>query len=299
HRRPRQGHALSAPERRLDRSDGLNDPSRHHGDSGEERQRNARRHVSRHDVSEARVAQKGTKKGPGPRRAGSKRRPLYGGRRRDETELAHLVELIEVDASLSNLYVLDLEDLDSVALHLLVGRGDGAVWALEGSGVRALHGDFLDDPGAAGELGPHGHLAVRERLQPGHGVRGGVLGVGSLESARRVELDVVGVQLLQRLLVVGVERGYETGGRVFGFGHCVSSSGVPRGGGPRRLLPSEAGNREDRYQPPTQSRTGPTIAENGCGCVLIFRGSTAHDCYPSPRLPPSSTHRRPTYGGCC
>src|SRR5206468_10959258 len=31
----------------------------------------------------------------------------------------------------------------------------------------------------------------------------------------------------------------------------------------------------------------------------IFRGSNAHACYPLPRLPPSSTHRRPTYAGCC
>src|SRR5881296_499134 len=61
-----------------------------------------------------------------------------------------------------------------------------------------------------------------------------------------------------------------------------------RGRQPRGPLPA-----------PTQSRTVATIAENGCGCVLIFRGSTAHDCYPSPRLPPSSTHRRLTYGGCC
>src|SRR6266702_977999 len=61
HRRPRQGHPLSAPERSLDRRHGLDDPSRHHGDSGEERQRNARRHVSRHDVSKARVAQKRTR----------------------------------------------------------------------------------------------------------------------------------------------------------------------------------------------------------------------------------------------
>src|SRR3989441_11966068 len=30
-----------------------------------------------------------------------------------------------------------------------------------------------------------------------------------------------------------------------------------------------------------------------------IRGSSAHACYPSPRLPPSSTHRRPTYAGCC
>src|SRR5207302_3196155 len=51
--------------------------------------------------------------------------------------------------------------------------------------------------------------------------------------------------------------------------------------------------------PRTQSRTVATIAENGCDCVLIFRGSSAHACYPSPRLPPSSTHRRPTYAGCC
>src|SRR5438552_10918478 len=57
--------------------------------------------------------------------------------------------------------------------------------------------------------------------------------------------------------------------------------GVPRGGGPRRLLPSEAGNREDCNQPPTQSRTVATVAENGCERVLIFRGSSAHVCYPS------------------
>src|SRR5207302_11248025 len=45
---------------------------RHHRDSGEERQRNARRHVSRHEVSGARVAEKGTKKDPAPDGPGPK-----------------------------------------------------------------------------------------------------------------------------------------------------------------------------------------------------------------------------------
>src|ERR1700758_4758426 len=60
---------------------------------------------------------------------------------------------------------------------------------------------------------------------------------------------------------------------------------------------SEAGNREDRYESPTQSRTVATIPENGCERVLIFRESSAHACCQLPRLPLSSTHRRPTYAG--
>src|SRR5438270_8147064 len=156
--------------------------------------------------------------GPGP-----KHRSLDRGRRWDETELGHLVELVEVDAGLRNLSVLDPEELDAVADDLLVGRRNCASWALERGGVRAFHQDLLDDPGAAGDLTADFHLSVRERLQPGCGVGSGVLGVGRLEPARGVELDVVGVQLIQRLLIVRVERGYETGSRVFGFGHCVSS----------------------------------------------------------------------------
>src|SRR5438876_8221628 len=211
-----------------------------------------------------------TREGPGPRRGpGPKHRSLDRGRRRHETELGHLVELVKVNAGLRNLSVLDPEELDAVADDLLVRRRNGASWALERGGVRAFHQDLLDDPGAAGDLAADFHLAVRERLQPDCGVGSGVLGVSGLEAARCVELDVVGVQLIQRPLIVGVERGYETGGRVVGFGHCVSSYGVLRGGGPRRLLPSEAGNREDRHQPPTQSSTIAAVAENGCERVLI------------------------------
>src|SRR5207247_8606032 len=94
--------------------------------------------------------------------------------------------------------------------------------ALEWGGVGALHQDLLDDPGSARDLAADLHLSVRERLEPCHGEGGGVLGVGGLEAARRVELDVVGVKLIESLLVVGVECGDETIGR--GFGHCVSSS---------------------------------------------------------------------------
>src|SRR2546430_1128122 len=145
-------------------------------------------------------------------RPGPKHRSLSRGRRRHETELGHLVELVEVDAGLRNLSVLDPEELDAVADDLLVRRRDCASRALKRGGVRAFHQDLLDDPGAAGDLAADLHLAVRERLQPGFGVGSCIL--------------------------------------------CVE-------------------------------------------CVLIFRGSSAHACYPLPRLPPSSTRRRPTYAGCC
>src|SRR2546421_2377814 len=85
--------------------------------------------------------------GPGP-----KHRSLDPGRRRHESELGHLVELVEVDAGLRNLSVLDPEELHAVADDLLVGRRDGASRALERGGVRTLHQDLLDDPGAARDL---------------------------------------------------------------------------------------------------------------------------------------------------
>src|SRR3989454_9510455 len=111
-----------------------------------------------------------------PRRGtGPKHRSLDRGRRRHETELGHLVELVEVNAGLRNLSVLDPEELDAVADDLLVRRRNGASRALERGGVRAFHQDLLDDPGAAGELAADFHLAVRERLQPGWRVGSGGL----------------------------------------------------------------------------------------------------------------------------
>src|SRR4029077_15450038 len=95
------------------------------------------------------------------------------------------------------------------------------------------------DPRAARDLAADLHLSVRERLQPHGRVSGGVLGVGGLGHAGRVELDLVGVKRLQRSLIVGVESGYETVGCLFDFWHCVSSKGnVSEAEGPRRLLPS-------------------------------------------------------------
>src|SRR2546423_86270 len=113
--------------------------------------------------------------GPGP-----KHRSLDRARRRHEAELGHLVKLVEVDAGLRNLSVLDPEELDAVAGNLLVGRRNGASRALERGGVRAFHQDLLDDPGAARDLAADFHLAVRERLQPGRGIGSGILGVGGL-----------------------------------------------------------------------------------------------------------------------
>src|SRR5256885_13945974 len=83
--------------------------------------------------------------GPGP-----KHRSLDRGRRRHETELGHLVELVEVDAGLRNLSVLDPEELDAVADDLLVRRRNCASRALERGGVRAFHQDLPDDPGGIG-----------------------------------------------------------------------------------------------------------------------------------------------------
>src|SRR5256886_9697726 len=83
--------------------------------------------------------------GPGP-----KHQSLDRGRRRHETELGHLVELVEVNAGLRNLSVLDPEELDAVADDLLVRRRNGASRALERGAVRAFHQDLLDDPGEIG-----------------------------------------------------------------------------------------------------------------------------------------------------
>src|SRR5947207_12872330 len=107
--------------------------------------------------------------GPGPKSMSDRRR------RRNETELLHLVELVEVDASLCDLSVLDAEELHSVADHFLVGRGDGAGRALEWGGVSALHQDLLNDPGAARDLAADLHLSVRGCLEPFHCEGGGVL----------------------------------------------------------------------------------------------------------------------------
>src|SRR5438270_12209494 len=100
--------------------------------------------------------------GPGP-----KHRSLSRGRRRHETELGHLVELVEVDAGLRNPSVLDPEELDAVADDHLVGRGDGASRALERGVVRAFQQDLTDASGAARVLAAAAHLAVVARLQPG------------------------------------------------------------------------------------------------------------------------------------
>src|ERR1700687_3372679 len=145
----------------------------------------------------------------------------YGGR--DEAELAHLVEQVEVDPSLGDLSVLDLQNLGARADDLLVGRLDVAVQALERAGVGTLHDDFLDDPGGADDLVAYGHLAVREALEPRHRVLSCVLGVVRLEPAGGLELDVVGVKREQRPLVMSVESGDETSGCVFDISHVFSS----------------------------------------------------------------------------
>src|SRR6266550_125575 len=146
---------------------------------------------------------------------------LDGRRRGDQTELLHLVEPVEVDASLSDLSVLHAEKLDAVANYFLVGRRDGACRALERAGVRAFHDDLLHDPGAAEDLAADLHLVVRERLQPRHRECSRVLGVVGLEAARRVELDVVGMKRVQSFFVVGVHRRYETIGCRLDFRHCL------------------------------------------------------------------------------
>src|SRR6266550_7957665 len=162
---------------------------------------------------------KETRRHVGPGLAES--RWLDGRRRGDQPELLHLVEPVEVDAILGDLSVLHAEKLDAVANYFLMGRRDGARRALERARMRAFHGDLLNDPGAAEDLAADLHLVVRERLQPRHRERSRVLGVVGLETARRVELDVVRMKRLQSFFVVGVHRGYETIGCCLDFRHCL------------------------------------------------------------------------------
>src|SRR5690348_14218497 len=78
---------------------------------------------------------------------GRERRWLDRGGRRKQTELAQLVQLVEVDTSLSDLSVFDAKDLDSVTDDFLVGRRNRAGRGVQGSSVRSLHDDLLDNPG--------------------------------------------------------------------------------------------------------------------------------------------------------
>ena len=59
-------------------------------------------------------------------------------------------------------------------------------------------------------------------------------------------------------------------------------------------------NRESRRGPHLSPRNELplTIAQNGCGCVLIFRASNALAYFLLPRPLPSSRPPRPTCGGC-
>src|SRR5438105_6228370 len=230
--------------------------------------------------------------------AGIHCRSLDRRRCRHETELLHLVELVEVDASLSDLSILDTEELNAVADNFLVGWRDRPGRGVKGGGVSAFHLDFLDDPGAARDLAADLHLAVWECLEPGRGVGCGVLGVGGFEVTRCVELDVIGVKCGQRLLVVGVECGYESVGRVFDFRHCVSSLGsVREAGGQEGYCHRQAGNRESSaalasvqerssaYQKWLRRRANIPMSNDPASC-------------PSRRPLPSSMHRRLTFAAC-
>src|SRR5437867_1015119 len=225
------------------------------------------------------------------------RRGLDRRSRWDQTELLQLVELVEVDASLGDLSVLDAEKLDAVADHFLVSRCDRARRALSRGRVRALHDDLLDDPGTADELAANLHLVVRKRLKPSHREFGRVLAVGGLEATRRVELDVVSVKGIQSLLVVGVHRGYEAVGCLFDFRHCLLL-------GVSAKRKGQVGYCHRRPATARVSLPSPQSRNNGHHTTKWLRGraniwgSNAPDFCPSLRLLPSYTHRRLTCADC-
>src|ERR1035437_2217315 len=224
---------------------------------------------------------------------------LDGDRNRHEAELAHVFDLVVVQVSLSDLPVLTAQDLHGLAHNLLVGRRDDAHRSFEGTRVNTLHRDLLDDPGAAHDFVTNRHLAVWKALEPAQRVCGGVSRAVEVHSAGRLELDLGCVKREQCPLIVGIERGNELDGGVFGLSHCVSSFGVTAKRGPRLLPPYLAGQPEGAQAPTSVHETSRSIARNGYGRVLISGLSAAHASYLAPRPPPNSGRRRRTFAACC
>src|ERR1035437_5697027 len=194
---------------------------------------------------------------------------LDGDRNRHEAELAHVFDLVVVQVSLSDLPVLTAQDLHGLAHNLLVGRRDDAHRSFEGTRVNTLHRDLLDDPGAAHDFVTNRHLAVWKALEPAQRVCGGVSRAIEVHFAGRLERDLGCVEREQRPLIVGIERGNELDGGVFGLSHCVSSFGVTAKRGPRLLPPCLAGQPEGAQAPTSVHETSRSIAQNGYGHVLI------------------------------